>query len=47
MREVEDFEASVLDGAPPVVSLAESRRTAAMLSALYASARDTTSGLHM
>ncbi len=41
VREVEDFEASVLDGAPPVVSLAESRRTAAMLSALYASARDT------
>ena len=42
VREVEDFEASVLDGAPPVVSLAESRRTAAMLTALYASARDTT-----
>ncbi len=41
VREVEDFEASVLDGAPPVVSLAESRRTVAMLSALYASARDT------
>lgn len=41
VREVEHFEASVLDGAPPVVSLAESRRTAAMLSALYASARDT------
>ena len=40
--EIEHFEASVLDGAPPVVSLAESRRTAAMLSALYASARDST-----
>ena len=47
VREVENFEASVLDGAPPVVSLAESRRTAAMLSALYASARDTTSGFRM
>ena len=31
VREIEDFEASVLDGAPPVVSLAESRRTAATL----------------
>lgn len=41
VRQVEDFEASVLDGTPPVVSLAESRRTAATLSALYASARDT------
>lgn len=41
VREVEHFETSVLEGAPPVVSLAESRRTAAMLSALYASARDT------
>ena len=41
VREVENFEAAVLDGAPPVVSLAESRRTAVMLSALYASARDT------
>jgi len=41
VRQVEHFEASVLDGAAPVVSLAESRRTAAMLSALYASARDT------
>ena len=47
VREVEDFEACVLDGAPPVVSLAESRRTAAMLSALYTSARDATSGLRM
>ena len=42
VREVEDFEASVLDGAPPVVSLAESRGSAAILSALYASSRDTT-----
>jgi xylose dehydrogenase (NAD/NADP) len=41
VREVEDFEACVLDGALPVVSLAESRRTAAILSALYVSARDT------
>ena len=39
VREVEDFEASVLDGAAPVVSLAESRRTADTLAALYASAR--------
>ena len=37
-REVEDFEARILDGAPAVVSLAESRRTAATLSALHASA---------
>ncbi len=40
VREVEDFAASVLDGAPPVVSLAESRRTAATLCALYAAARE-------
>lgn len=39
VREIEDFEASVLDGAPPIVSLAESRRTAATLMALEASAR--------
>jgi len=39
VREIEDFEASVLDGAPPIVSLAESRRTAATLVALEASAR--------
>jgi len=38
VREVEDFEASVLDGASSVVSLAESRRTAATLSALHAAA---------
>ena len=39
LREVADFEACVLDGTPPVVSLAESRRTAATLVALYAAAR--------
>ena len=39
VREIEDFEASVLDGAAPVVTLAESRRTAATLTRLYASAR--------
>lgn len=39
VREVEDFEASVLDGAPQIVSLAESRRTAATLLALHASSR--------
>lgn len=38
VREIEDFEASVLDGAPQVVTHAESRRTAATLAALYASA---------
>lgn len=42
VREVEDFEASVLDGAPSVVTLAESRRTAATIIRLYASARETT-----
>jgi predicted dehydrogenase len=42
VREVEDFEARILDGAPAVVTLAESRRTAATLAALYASARSTT-----
>lgn len=41
VREVEHFEASVIDGTPPVVSLVESRQAAAILSALYASARDT------
>jgi hypothetical protein len=40
VREIEDFEASVLDGCPTVVTLAESRRTAATLTALHASARD-------
>ena len=38
VNEVEDFEARILDGAPPVVTLAESRQTAATLAALYASA---------
>lgn len=38
-RQVEDFEARVLDGAPAVVTLAESRRTASTLATLYASAR--------
>ena len=38
VREIEDFETAVLDGANPVVSLAESRRTAATLAALYESA---------
>jgi predicted dehydrogenase len=38
INEVADFEARVLDGAPAVVSLAESRGTAAMLAALYAAA---------
>ena len=41
VREIEDFEASVLDGAPQIVSLAESRRTAATLSALYVVAKET------
>lgn len=37
--EIADMEAAVLDGAAPRVSLAESRRTVATLSALYESAR--------
>jgi predicted dehydrogenase len=41
VREVADFEASVLDGVPTVVSLSESRRTVATLTALYAAARET------
>jgi xylose dehydrogenase (NAD/NADP) len=41
VRQVEDFEARILDGAPAVVTLAESRRTAATLAALYTSARST------
>lgn len=41
VRQVADFERSVLDGAPPVVSLADSRRTATILGSLYASAHDT------
>lgn len=40
VREIEDFEAAVLDGAPPVVTLADSRHAAATLSALLDSARD-------
>ena len=42
VRQVEDFEARILDGAPAVVTLAESRQTAATLAALYASARSAT-----
>lgn len=41
VREIEHFEARILDSAGAVVSLAESRRTAATLSALYASARES------
>lgn len=41
VRQVEDFEARILDGAPAVVTLGESRRTAATLAALYTSARST------
>ncbi len=37
-REVEDFESRILDGAPAVVTLAESRRTASTLAALHAAA---------
>ena len=44
VREVEDFEAAVFDGTPPVVSLAESRRTCAALTALYAAAREVRPG---
>ncbi len=39
-REVEDFVASVLDGAPPVFSLSDSRQAIATMSALYRSARE-------
>ena len=46
VREIEDFEAAVLDGAAPVVSLAESRRTAATLKALYESAGVEVRGSH-
>ena len=42
VREIENFEASVLDGAPSVVTLADSRDTAATLAALLGSARDAT-----
>ena len=40
VREIEDFEAAVLDGAKQVVGLDESRRTAVTLLALQDSARD-------
>ena len=40
VREIENFERSVLDGAPPVIGLAESRRTAATLSALHHAAQE-------
>ncbi|MBY0495347.1 MAG: Gfo/Idh/MocA family oxidoreductase [Cyanobacteria bacterium] len=40
VREIEDFEAAVLDRAPQVVTLAESRRTAATLAALHGAARE-------
>jgi len=42
VREIEHFENSVLDGAPSVVTLADSRFAAATLSALLGSARDAT-----
>lgn len=45
VRQIEHFVASVLDGAPSVVTLAESRRTIATLCALYASARDSSARL--
>jgi predicted dehydrogenase len=38
LGEVEDFHAAVLDGTPHPLSLSESRRTARVLTALYASA---------
>jgi D-xylose 1-dehydrogenase (NADP+, D-xylono-1,5-lactone-forming) len=38
LGEVEDFHAAVLDGVPHPLSLSESRRTAGVLTALYASA---------
>lgn len=41
VREIENFTASVLDGAPQVVTLAESRRTVSTLVALHASARES------
>jgi xylose dehydrogenase (NAD/NADP) len=41
VREIEDFEAAVLDGRPPVVTLAESRRTAGTLTALHTAARES------
>lgn len=44
VREIEDFESAVLDGAPTVVSLVDSQRTAATLSAMYGAARDVRAG---
>jgi xylose dehydrogenase (NAD/NADP) len=41
VRQIEDFERSALDGAPSVVTFADSRHAAATLSALLGSARDT------
>jgi hypothetical protein len=38
VRQVEDFVGAVLDGTPPTVSLAESRRSAGALAALAAAA---------
>jgi predicted dehydrogenase len=43
INEVADFERAVLDGAPTVVSLAESRQTASTLAALYAAAAEQSS----
>jgi len=43
INEVADFERAVLDGAPTVVSLAESRQTASTLAALYAAAAERSS----
>ena len=40
VRMLENFTARVLDHAPPVVTLAESRRTAATLAALHSAARE-------
>jgi len=42
VRQIEDFEKSVLDGAASVVTLADSRNAAATLSSLLGSARDAT-----
>ncbi len=42
VRQIEHFEHSALDGAPSIVTLADSRAAAATLSALLDSARDTT-----
>jgi hypothetical protein len=42
VRQVAHFEASVLDGAPSVVTHADSRFSAVTLSALLDSARDAT-----